>query len=52
MSCTGVEVPKAGDVAQTRLKPDKLAALGYRVSHTSEQAIQVAIQAASREVFV
>jgi UDP-glucose 4-epimerase len=48
---TGIDAPANGEVVQSRLKPDKLAALGYRVSHTSEQAIQVAVDAASRDVF-
>jgi UDP-glucose 4-epimerase len=49
--CAGPDQRAAGDVSQSLLRPDKLAALGFRVSHTSEQAVQVAIEATSREVF-
>jgi UDP-glucose 4-epimerase len=40
-----------GDVPRSRLKPDKLAALGFRVSHTSDAAVTLAVEALCREVF-
>jgi UDP-glucose 4-epimerase len=48
---TGGERGWPGDVPQSRLKPDKLAALGFRVSHTSDAAVKLAIEALCREVF-
>ena len=41
-----------GDVPQSRIKPDKLAALGFKVSHTSDEAVRMAVEALSREVFL
>jgi UDP-glucose 4-epimerase len=40
-----------GDVPRSRLKPDKLAGLGFRVSHTSTQAVALAVAEITREVF-
>jgi UDP-glucose 4-epimerase len=40
-----------GDVPKSRLKPDKLAALGFRVRHTSDEAVQMAVREVAREVF-
>lgn len=40
-----------GDVPQSRLDPGKLAGLGFRVRHTSDQAVERAVQALAREVF-
>jgi UDP-glucose 4-epimerase len=40
-----------GDVPKSRIKPDKLAALGFRVRHTSDDAVGMAVAAVAREVF-
>ncbi len=40
-----------GDVPRSRMNPDKLAALGFRVKHTSDEAVTRAIAALAREVF-
>lgn len=40
-----------GDVPTSRLVPDKLAALGFRVRHTSDAAVELAVRAVAREVF-
>jgi UDP-glucose 4-epimerase len=40
-----------GDVPVSRLDPSKLAELGFRVSHSSDQAVESAVRALSREVF-
>jgi len=40
-----------GDVPRSRLKPDKLASLGYRVRHTSDEAVAMAVAEVAREVF-
>jgi UDP-glucose 4-epimerase len=40
-----------GDVPRSRLKPDKLAALGFRVRYTSDQAVERAVGEVAREVF-
>jgi UDP-glucose 4-epimerase len=48
---TGGERGWPGDVPQSRIKPDKLAALGWRVSRTSEEAVQAAVAALATEVF-
>jgi UDP-glucose 4-epimerase len=40
-----------GDVPRSRLDPSKLAALGWTVSHSSDQAVERAVQALAREVF-
>jgi hypothetical protein len=33
------------------LKPDKLAGLGFRVRHTSDDAVRLAVAEVAREVF-
>jgi UDP-glucose 4-epimerase len=48
---TGGDRGWAGDVPQSRLKPDRLAALGFRVRHTSDQAVEMAVRALAKEVF-
>lgn len=40
-----------GDVPHSRLDPEKLADLGWRVSKTSDEAVEAAIKALVREVF-
>lgn len=40
-----------GDVPVSRLDASKLAALGFRVRHTSDAAVEKAVQALAREVF-
>jgi UDP-glucose 4-epimerase len=40
-----------GDVPRSLLKPDKLAALGFRVRHTSDVAVKLAIAEVAKEVF-
>jgi UDP-glucose 4-epimerase len=40
-----------GDVPKSRIKPDKLDALGFRVRHTSDQAMELAVREVAREVF-
>jgi UDP-glucose 4-epimerase len=40
-----------GDVPRSRMRPDKLAALGFSVRHTSDEAVQRAVAALAREVF-
>jgi UDP-glucose 4-epimerase len=40
-----------GDVPRSRISPDKLAALGFRVRHTSDEAVALAVQEVAREVF-
>ena len=40
-----------GDVPKSRLKPDKLSALGFRVRFTSDDAVAQAIEEVAREVF-
>jgi UDP-glucose 4-epimerase len=40
-----------GDVPLSRLKPDKLAALGFKVRLTSDQAVETAVREIAREVF-
>jgi UDP-glucose 4-epimerase len=48
---TGGERGWPGDVPQSRLKPDKLASIGFRVRHTSDDAVQMAVAALAKEVF-
>ena len=48
---TGGERGWPGDVPQSRLKPDKLAALGFRVHYTSDQAVEMAVRSLVKEVF-
>jgi UDP-glucose 4-epimerase len=40
-----------GDVPRSRMDPAKLAALGFRVRHTSDEAVSLAVAALAREVF-
>jgi len=48
---TGGERGWPGDVPQSRLKPDALAAAGFRVQYTSDDAVQMAVRALTKEVF-
>jgi UDP-glucose 4-epimerase len=48
---TGGERGWPGDVPQSRLDPTRLEALGWRVRHTSDQAVERAVNALAREVF-
>ncbi|WP_433936910.1 NAD-dependent epimerase/dehydratase family protein [Sorangium cellulosum] len=40
-----------GDVPRSRMDPSKLAALGFRVRHTSDEAVRMAVEALASEVF-
>lgn len=40
-----------GDVPVSRIKPEKLAALGFKVRFTSDQAVEQAVREVAREVF-
>jgi UDP-glucose 4-epimerase len=40
-----------GDVPRSLVKPDKLATLGFRVRHTSDEAVQMAVAEVAAEVF-
>ncbi len=40
-----------GDVPLSRVKPEKLAALGFRVRHTSDEAVEMAVREVALEVF-
>jgi UDP-glucose 4-epimerase len=40
-----------GDVPKSLIKPDKLAALGFRVRHTSDEAVRISVSEVAREVF-
>jgi UDP-glucose 4-epimerase len=48
---TGGERGWPGDVPISRLNPEKFAELGFRVSHSSDQAVEAAVLALAREVF-
>lgn len=48
---TGGERGWPGDVPQSRLLPDKLAALGFRVRYSSDEAVRLAVEALAKEVF-
>jgi UDP-glucose 4-epimerase len=48
---TGGDRGWPGDVPRSRLRPDKLAALGFRVRMTSDEAVASAVRALAREVF-
>lgn len=48
---TGGERGWKGDVPRSRMSPDRLAALGFRVRHTSDDAVRMAVEALAREVF-
>jgi UDP-glucose 4-epimerase len=40
-----------GDVPRSLIKPEKLAALGFKVRHTSDDAVRLAVAEVAREVF-
>jgi UDP-glucose 4-epimerase len=40
-----------GDVPKSLVKPDKLAKLGFRVRHTSDDAVKMAVTEVAAEVF-
>ena len=40
-----------GDVPRSRMDPGKLAALGFRVSRTSDEAVEAAVRALAEQVF-
>lgn len=48
---TGGDRGWPGDVPRSRMDPGKLAALGFRVRHTSDEAVARAVLALAREVF-
>jgi UDP-glucose 4-epimerase len=48
---TGGDRGWAGDVPRSRMDPSRLAALGFRVKRTSDQAVEAAVEALAREVF-
>jgi UDP-glucose 4-epimerase len=48
---TGGDRGWPGDVPRSRMDPGKLATLGYRVRHTSDEAVARAVAALAREVF-
>lgn len=48
---TGGDRGWPGDVPRSRLVPDKLAELGFRVRHTSDEAVAMAVKELAREVF-
>ncbi len=48
---TGGDRGWPGDVPHSRLNADKLAALGFRVSRSSDQAVEAAVGALARQVF-
>ena len=40
-----------GDVPRSLIKPDKLAALGFKMTHTSDDAVRISVAEVAREVF-
>lgn len=48
---TGGERGWPGDVPQSRLLPDKLASIGFRVRYSSDEAVRMAVEALAGEVF-
>jgi UDP-glucose 4-epimerase len=40
-----------GDVPRSRIKPDKLTALGFSVKNTSDRAVELSVKQIAREVF-
>jgi UDP-glucose 4-epimerase len=48
---TGGDRGWPGDVPRSRMHPDKLAALGFRVRHSSDEAVRLAVLALAAEVF-
>ncbi len=49
---TGGDRGWPGDIPKSRMDASKLAALGFQVRHTSQQAVRMCIEALVREVFV
>lgn len=48
---TGGDRGWPGDVPRSQMNPGKLAALGFRVRNTSDEAVRLAVEALAREVF-
>jgi UDP-glucose 4-epimerase len=48
---TGGDRGWPGDVPRSRMAPARLAALGFRVRHTSDEAVRMAVDALAAEVF-
>jgi UDP-glucose 4-epimerase len=48
---TGGDRGWPGDVPRSRMRPDKLAELGFKVRNTSDEAVRLAVAALAREVF-
>ena len=48
---TGGDRGWRGDVPRSRMSPEKMAALGFRVRHSSDDAVRLAVGALAREVF-
>jgi UDP-glucose 4-epimerase len=48
---TGGDRGWPGDVPQSRIVPDKLASIGFRVRYKSDEAVQMAVNALTQEVF-
>jgi UDP-glucose 4-epimerase len=48
---TGGDRGWPGDIPRSRMNPEKLAELGFRVRHSSDDAVRIAIEALAREVF-
>jgi UDP-glucose 4-epimerase len=48
---TGGDRGWPGDVPHSRLNAEKLAALGFRVRLTSDQAVEAAVRALAQQVF-
>jgi UDP-glucose 4-epimerase len=48
---TGGDRGWPGDVPRSVMSPEKLGALGFRVRHTSDEAVRMAVEALAREVF-
>jgi UDP-glucose 4-epimerase len=48
---TGGDRGWPGDVPRSRLDPERLAALGFRVRLSSDEAVESAVRALAREVF-
>jgi len=48
---TGGQQGWPGDVPLSRINPEKLASLGFRVRHTSDAAVELSVKQVAREVF-
>lgn len=48
---TGGDRGWPGDVPRSRMNPEKFAKLGFRVRHSSDEAVRLAVEALAREVF-